>query len=1179
MGIRDTRIALKEGASLRFYNHDDSTVTYTIQEEIGRGGSVIVYNASYEDNAGCRNLVRIRECYPFYVNLNRDGAGALIAEERDVPDFQEYQRRMRQSYIVSKELFYTGGLTNFISNTLNLHEANNTLYTVSTYVGGKVLSLETAGSVKDCISLVKATACAIRKLHDKGYLYLDVKPENIFVLEGIREVVQLFDFDTIVPLSEIGKGGSVRKYRVAYSDGYGAYEQQKGLFSQLGKHTDVYGVGALLFYLLFERVPKAPDCEADAEYSYDSKRFAGQHYQDRLFQVLPEFFHHSLAGYYADRYPDMEQVINKLEEIEKYADTVVPFLISSQVNCPPVLVGREAELEDLDAWMNRGETNCLFLTGMGGIGKSSLVKKYIADNRCRFDAVLYLYYNGSVRKMITDDGQLRINIVERRKEESEADYFIRKGKILRDLAAGKRMLLVADNFEGEPDEDFIAVLNIGWKVIAVTREDKPETGYETLRLGTIGSREDMCTMFERYARREIDEADRECVEDIIDRVSGHTLALQLIARQIACSHISVSEAAQLLKERGFGNIAPEKVDYVKDQMLFYEKVSDIITMLFAAGHMEDGERAILKALSLFPFSGVEINVFADMIVPDVMKAPDWLEAKHGTIKDVLNRLAREGWVQAEGGILSIHPVVHEVIRQWEWTEACMPVYSQIICGIWKQIELESRRENYPLKQLRQLQWTREYMEENAAAAKRIKEYASAKGIEGEILLERLAGSSQWKATDHKKLGIWLNMAEGVLDACRKERKLVNTDEYRNLLFCTLMSLPRDRETYILEHAGELLGDIDGREMRFEMTGDSAFADRTVYAERETMASPDKAVLDADGKAVSVADGNAVSVADGNAVSAADGKVVSAANGNAVSAGDGNAVSAANGNAVFDLYDKVITIYEERKELEKAYIQLKNAEKASRRFRSLYQRGQYYMILVGYYDAMIGGAYGDKKHAGMVRRVLRATDQAIHCLKKDKTDDSKILYTRALLSKAQVLNNCYPKKWRKTLRLLERVKGIAETYAQRYSEIWLDYNVVSGWFSTYGIRDYECMTLAMTAADEIARVTADSDLAVVDEVLYPWAEMLCEFGKYEEAAEKLKEGIEICGKEAYQGVVPYIRRKVDLYAFLLDVYYLSGDFEKCREVIGVIDEENLKNQDVGVVKVIAEDYRGEVFGGR
>ncbi|HBA47736.1 MAG TPA: hypothetical protein DCZ91_08035 [Lachnospiraceae bacterium] len=1079
MGIRDTRIALKEGASLRFYNHDNSTVTYTIQEEIGRGGSVIVYNASYEDNAGCRNLVRIRECYPFYVNLNRDGAGALIAEERDVPDFQEYQRRMRQSYIVSKELFYTGGLTNFISNTLNLHEANNTLYTVSTYVGGEVLSFEMADSVKDCISLAKAAACAVRKLHDKGYLYLDVKPENIFVLEGIKEVVQLFDFDTIVPLSEIRKGGSVGKYRVACSAGYAALEQQEGRFGRLGKHTDVYGVGALLFYLLFERVPGAPDCEADAEYPFGSSRFAGQHYQDRLFQALPEFFHRSLASYYADRYPDMEQVIGKLEEIEKYADTVVPFLISSQVNCPPVLVGREAELEDLDAWMNRGETNCLFLTGMGGIGKSSLVKKYIADNRSRFDAVLYLYYNGSVRKMITDDGQLRIHIVDRRKEESESDYFTRKGKILRDLAAGKRMLLVADNFEGEPDEDFRTVLDIGWKVIAVTREDKPETGYETLRLGAIGAREDLCTMFERYARREIDEEERDCLEDIIDRVSGHTLALQLIARQIECSHISVSEAAQLLKERGFGNIAPERVDYVKDQMLFYEKVSDIISMLFAAGHMEDGERVILKVLSLFPFSGVEINAFSDMIVPDAMNAPDWLEAKKGTVKDVLNGLARAGWVQAEGGILSVHPVVHEVIRQWEWTEKCGRAFAVLADSISGQIEA-----------------------------------AEGKGSGG--------NEGQWPGTDirrerqygmgmcYRNLLDWLRIAESVLDNSGKEVVLKQRKEYYVLLYETLMHMPLDREEYILEHAGKLL-----------------------HEESEYGNIPE------------------------------------------------------GGEGLLELYCRVIRVYGEQGKLEMAYSELKNLEKAAGKYGSRYISGRYYLALADYYDYVIAGDYYRGRHAADVRRRLKAVDRAIRCLKKEKAGGARFYYISALLTKAHLLIIAYPGRHKEMLKLFDAVKPYtAGGFTVRESLLpsvetsltRLDYDVVKGWYHTYMDEDYESMMRVMADAEKVSRATSHTDLRIISSIVRPWSNMLYEFGRYEEAAEKLKEGIRMCGKEEYRGVIPYIRKKVDLYACLLDVYYLSGNFEKCREVIGVIDEENLKNRDVGVVKVIAEDYRGEVFGG-
>ena len=152
----------------------------------------------------------------------------------------------------------------------------------------------------------------------------------------------------------------------------------------------------------------------------------------------------TLTDFGPGRYQDMNQVIRKLEEIERYADTIVPFVISSQVNrppvllgrekdyavdirmpahimqiplllfiCrealgtgepvypagfsdtivpfvissqvnrPPVLLGREKELQAMEQWLNRDGTNCLFLTGMGGMGKSTLVRGYIADHRSR----------------------------------------------------------------------------------------------------------------------------------------------------------------------------------------------------------------------------------------------------------------------------------------------------------------------------------------------------------------------------------------------------------------------------------------------------------------------------------------------------------------------------------------------------------------------------------------------------------------------------------------------------------------------------------------------------------------------------------------------------------------------------------------------------------------------------
>lgn len=1086
----DTRIALKEGTLLRVYNKDGrAEAVYTIRDVLGRGRTGIVYNASYIDNAGCEHIVRIKECYPFHIDLTRDDAGRLIADEKDRMDFQECRKKLEESFRVNNELFHTDGLTNLISNTMNWYEANNTSYVISTYMQGSVLSCETAGTIKDCVSIVKSVAAAIQKMHEKGFLYLDIKPENILVLHGTAQMVQLFDFDALIPISEIGKPGGADRYRISYTVGFAALEQQRGLFRKLGKYTDVFGIGALLFYLLFGRTTEAPDCEIDAEYRFNQCRFAGQDYQDKLFQALPDFFHHTLASYWMDRYQDMEQVIRKLEEIEKYADTVVPFLISSQIDRPPVLVGREKELEALDSWMGQKESNSLFLTGMGGIGKSALVRVYLADNRHRFDAMLYLYYNGDIKRMIADDGQLRINVITRREEESTAEYFSRKMKMLRDLTVEKKVVLVVDDFDGELDQDFAALLNVNWKVIVVTRKKMTETSFRTLRLTAIAERENLYALFERYARREMDETELGYVDDIICKVAGHTLALQLIARQIECSHISVAEASALLAEKGFAHMAPEKVDYVKDQVLYYETISGIIDALFQAEGVTQVKKMLLKALSLIPAPGLEMDFFAKTMVLDS--------------KDEINELIKGGWVELEGKRLSIHPVVREAIRRWEWDWECQSGFARLAFSIYFKIALESKREEHPLEIAEGLKKAREVMKESDEARKRLGDNVTQKGYEGEILLWQFMEYDSRETTDYQKLHYWLHMAEEVLESCQGETVLQKMNEYGNLLYHTIMNMPSDREEYVLEHAGELLDGLEEKEL------------------------------------------------------------------------------AIKGNSAMDLYDRVITIYQRRNDLDSAYAQLKKAEKIARRSEDNYVRGLYYMILEGYCDAVVDSRYGFKEMAKDIRKVLWATDKALHYLKKVKSDDSmapyaKKLLAKALLSKAHVFICSYPEKHREINSLLDKVKEILEEHIGQYSRISLEYRVVVGWYYTYIEENYRLMTFFMLAAEEVSRATAETDLDSIENLLVPWYSMLMDLGEYEEAAEKAIVGILMCEKEEYKGVIPYIREKMYLYACLLDAYYLNKDFGKCREIITEIDAENEANREYGVVKVIAADYREEIF---
>lgn len=266
-----TRKSLKKYTELRCINHDKSTIIYTIQNEIGRGGSCIVYDAYYINNAGKQNPVRIKECYPFKLNIVRDENGQLTPVEWDNEKFNQYKQRLKESFEISNELFTTSGLTNSIANPVDIYETNNTIYIVTSYLEGETISSDMFRSLKECVIVVKSTAKAIKMIHDKGYLYLDIKPDNIFVLNGTLEIVQLFDFDSLIP---IDKKDEIGNYRLSYSKGFAPLEQRMGQFKNIDKYTDVFGVGALLFYLIFGKAPYALECDITAKYDYSISKYA-----------------------------------------------------------------------------------------------------------------------------------------------------------------------------------------------------------------------------------------------------------------------------------------------------------------------------------------------------------------------------------------------------------------------------------------------------------------------------------------------------------------------------------------------------------------------------------------------------------------------------------------------------------------------------------------------------------------------------------------------------------------------------------------------------------------------------------------------------------------------------------------------------------------------------------------
>ncbi len=180
---RDNRIGLKNNTIIHFRNKNSGEgKDVQITGEIGRGASCIVYDAIYLDNIGVQHKVRVKECYPSHLPIHRDQENQLIPSEYNRDKFVIAKKKFVDAYKQSAKIRNTLGLINSTINSTDTTSFNNTIYIKMELDEGSDYGKYEDGSLKSLFVHMKSLAQLIQKYHQNGYLYLDIKPENIFIL-------------------------------------------------------------------------------------------------------------------------------------------------------------------------------------------------------------------------------------------------------------------------------------------------------------------------------------------------------------------------------------------------------------------------------------------------------------------------------------------------------------------------------------------------------------------------------------------------------------------------------------------------------------------------------------------------------------------------------------------------------------------------------------------------------------------------------------------------------------------------------------------------------------------------------------------------------------------------------------------------------------------------------------
>ena len=235
--------------------------TYTIEKQLHCGGFGMTYLAKARIMVGNIPQVAMFTIKEFFIGkiCSRDTNGnVLVAQEN-----QQLFKQAKQDFREEAEILHSLKHANIVPVN-EVFEQNNTVYYVMAYLGNVSLYQyvsEQGGALSEnqAREIIVDLSGALSYLHNRHILHLDIKPDNVMMVEvGALVKPVLIDFGQAVyfengkPKRNKGIGG--------YSKGYSPLELKQPV-SEFQPSLDIYSLAATLLYMLTGKEP----CDASEQ--------------------------------------------------------------------------------------------------------------------------------------------------------------------------------------------------------------------------------------------------------------------------------------------------------------------------------------------------------------------------------------------------------------------------------------------------------------------------------------------------------------------------------------------------------------------------------------------------------------------------------------------------------------------------------------------------------------------------------------------------------------------------------------------------------------------------------------------------------------------------------------------------------------------------------------------------